>query len=70
MFVDKLGDSTVDLVIRIWTPSKEWYDLRNSLLLKIKTTLEANGIEIPYPQQVVWVRQANPAEKNREYPEE
>ncbi len=70
VFVDKLGDSTVDLVIRIWTPSKEWYDLRNSLLLKIKTTLEANGIEIPYPQQVVWVRQANPAEKNRECPEE
>jgi small-conductance mechanosensitive channel len=57
VFVDKLGDSTVDLVIRIWAPSKEWYDLRNTLLLKIKTTLEANGIEIPYPQQVVWVQQ-------------
>jgi small-conductance mechanosensitive channel len=70
VFVDKLGDSTVDLVIRIWTPSEEWYDLRNSLLLKIKTTLEANGIEIPFPQQVVWVRQTNPAEKNKEYPKE
>jgi small-conductance mechanosensitive channel len=58
VFVDKLGDSTVDLIVRIWAPSKEWYDLRTSLLLKIKTTLEANGIEIPYPQQVVWVQQA------------
>jgi len=65
VFVDKLGDSTVDLTIRIWAPSKEWYDLRKSLLLKIKTTLEANGIEIPYPQQVVWVQQAPVAEGTR-----
>jgi len=60
VFVDKLGDSTVDLVVRIWAPSKEWYDLKMSLLLKLKTTLESNGIEIPYPQQVVWVHQALP----------
>lgn len=64
VFVDKLGDSTVDLTIRIWAPSKEWYDVRMSLLLKIKTTLESNGIEIPYPQQVVWVQQS-PAEETR-----
>jgi len=68
VFVDKLGDSTVDLVVRIWAPSKEWYDLRTSLLLKIKTTLEANGIEIPYPQQVVWVQKALPAEGTRVEP--
>lgn len=61
VFVDKLGDSTVDLVVRIWAPSKEWYDLRTTLLLKIKTTLETNGIDIPYPQQVVWVQQELPA---------
>jgi small-conductance mechanosensitive channel len=66
VFVDKLGDSTVDLTVRIWAPSKEWYDLRTSLLLKIKTTLETNGIEIPYPQQVVWVQQAPEAEGTRQ----
>ena len=65
VFVEKLGDSTVDLIVRIWAPSKEWYDLRMSLLLKIKTTLEASGIEIPYPQQVVWVQQAPQAEGTR-----
>jgi small-conductance mechanosensitive channel len=66
VFVDKLGDSTVDLLIRIWAPSKEWYDLRTSLLLKIKTALESNGVEIPYPQQVVWVQGVLPAEANTE----
>ena len=68
VFVDKLGDSTVDIIIRIWAPSKEWYDLRISLLLKIKSTLEANGVEIPYPQQVVWVQQALPADGTRGVP--
>jgi len=61
VFVDDLGDSTVNLVIRIWAPSKEWYDLKTSLLLKIKTTLDMNGIEIPYPQQVVWFQTAQPS---------
>ncbi len=65
VFVDKLGDSSVDLLIRIWAPSKEWYDLKMSLLVKIKTALEANGVEIPYPQQVVWVQQAKSAERGR-----
>jgi small-conductance mechanosensitive channel len=67
VFVDKLGDSSVELLIRIWAPSKEWYDLKMSLLTKIKTTLEAGGIEIPYPQQVVWVQQAPSAERTRKY---
>lgn len=65
VFVEKLGDSAVDLIVRIWAPSKEWYDLRMSLLLKIKTTLEVSGIEIPYPQQVVWLQQAPQAEGTR-----
>jgi small-conductance mechanosensitive channel len=69
VFVDKLGDSSVDLLIRIWAPSKEWYDLKMSLLVKIKTTLEANGIDIPYPQQVVWVQQAQSAERGRGHEE-
>ena len=68
VFVDKLGDSTVELVIRIWAPSKEWYGLRTSLLQKIKTTLETNGIEIPYPQQVVWVRQVRADETKQGEP--
>jgi small-conductance mechanosensitive channel len=69
VFVDKLGDSSVELLIRIWAPSKEWYDLKMSLLVKIKTTLEANGIEIPYPQQVVWVQQAPSAGRGRSHEE-
>lgn len=69
VFADKLGDSSVELLIRIWAPSKEWYDLKMSLLVKIKTTLEANGIEIPYPQQVVWVQQSQSGGRGRNHQE-
>lgn len=54
VFVDNLGDSSVNIVVRIWAPSTEWYNVKMELLWKIKTELEKNGIEIPFPQRVVW----------------
>lgn len=53
-FVDKLGESSVDIIVRMWAPASEWYGVKAELLLKIKTALEANGIEIPFPQRVIW----------------
>ncbi len=55
IFVDALGESSVILVVRMWAPSREWYGVKTDLLWRIKVLLEENGIEIPYPQQVVWV---------------
>lgn len=54
VFVDNLGDSSVNIIVRIWGPSTEWYGVKTELLWKIKTELEKNGIEIPFPQRVVW----------------
>ncbi|WP_202318730.1 mechanosensitive ion channel family protein [Archaeoglobus neptunius] len=54
VFVDSLGDNSVNLTVRIWAPSNEWYSVKMDLLWKIKTELERNGIEIPFPQRVVW----------------
>ena len=54
VFVDNLGDNSVNLHVRIWAPATEWYNLKMELLWEIKKTLEANGIEIPFPQRVVW----------------
>ncbi len=54
VFVDSLGDNSVNIAVRIWTPSTEWYSVKMELLWKIKTELERNGIEIPFPQRVVW----------------
>jgi small-conductance mechanosensitive channel len=54
VFVDNLGANSVNLHVRIWAPATEWYDLKMEMLWEIKKTLEENGIEIAFPQRVVW----------------
>ena len=54
IFVEELGDSSVNLTIKIWAPSKVWYDVKTEMLWKIKVALEKAGIEIPFPQLVIW----------------
>ena len=53
-FVDNLGDSSVNIIVRIWAPTSVWYEQKMKLLNTIKVTLEENGIEIPFPQRVLW----------------
>lgn len=53
VFVDTLADSSVNLRVFIWAPSKVWWSVRTEMLWKIKLALEKEGIEIPYPQRVV-----------------
>jgi Small-conductance mechanosensitive channel len=54
VFVDTLGDNAVNIIVRIWAPAKQWYDMKTRLLWIIKRTLEENGIEIAFPQRTVW----------------
>ncbi|UCE38269.1 MAG: mechanosensitive ion channel family protein [Thermoplasmata archaeon] len=56
VFVKELGNSSVDIMVRFWVPSPEWYPVRRELLWKIKTTLEENGIFVPFPQREVWFK--------------
>ncbi len=54
VFVDELGDNSVDIVARVWNPTSEWYTVKRELLWIIKTAIEAAGIQIPFPQRVLW----------------
>ncbi len=53
IFVDSLGDSSVNIVVKIWAPSTVWYDVKMDLLWRIKVELEKEGITIPFPQRVI-----------------
>jgi small-conductance mechanosensitive channel len=55
VFVDSLGESSVNIIVRIWAPATEWFGVKTELLWKIKQALEKEGIEIPFPQRVVWL---------------
>jgi len=53
VFVDSLGDNGVNLTVRFWSPIATWYATRTELLWHVKKALQAEGMEIPFPQRVV-----------------
>ena len=56
--VAELGDSSVNLVVRPWVKGADYWACRFDLIQAIKAALDANGIEIPFPQRVVTMVQA------------
>jgi small-conductance mechanosensitive channel len=59
IFVSKIEESSVELVIRIWAPVSEWSSLKTKLVWAVKKILEENGIEVPFPQRVVYLHTAS-----------
>lgn len=49
--VAELGDSCVNLVVRPWVKSADYWPTRFALIEDIKTTLDKEGFSIPYPQR-------------------
>ena len=57
VFVHELADSAVVLGIRAWVKNEEYWETRCRLLEEIKILLDENGIEIPYPQMAVHMKE-------------
>ena len=57
VFVHELADSAVVLGIRAWVKNEEYWETRWRLLEEIKILLDENGIEIPYPQMAVHMKE-------------
>jgi small conductance mechanosensitive channel len=55
VFVAALADSSVNLAIRPWVKTKDFYAARAALIEKLKIALEAGGCSIPFPQHDVHV---------------
>ena len=51
--VGSLGDSSVDLKLRVWVDASDFWPVTFDLNEKIKKAFDASDINIPYPQQVV-----------------
>lgn len=49
--VESLGDSSVNLMFRVWTARTDWLATKLDLLQRCKEGLEAGGITIPFPQR-------------------
>ncbi len=55
--VAELGASSVDLIVRPWVKTAEYWDVRLDLTEKIKLTFDEKEISFPYPQQDVHMYQ-------------
>jgi small conductance mechanosensitive channel len=53
--VDALGDSSVNILFRVWTARADWWDTKLALVQRCKMGLEAGGISIPFPQRDIHV---------------
>jgi small conductance mechanosensitive channel len=48
--VSALADSAVNLIVRSWVNSADYWQVYWDTLERVKLTFDENGIEIPYPQ--------------------
>ncbi|SMF67008.1 small conductance mechanosensitive channel [Tistlia consotensis] len=53
VLVANLGDSAVELILRLWCDAGDYWAVKWDLTRGIKESLDAAGIEIPFPQRTV-----------------
>jgi len=56
VFVDTLGSSEIIMMTHAWVKTQEYWAQLRSLTKKLKQRLDDEDMEIPYPQQDVYIR--------------
>lgn len=51
--IAKFGDSSIELGLRYWVPTKSYFKTQYDVNLALYTALHVNNISIPYPQREV-----------------
>lgn len=51
--VDQFADSSINIIIRVWTNTDIFWDVRSDLHQNIKGAFDREGITIPFPQREV-----------------
>ena len=56
IYVDSLGESSVVLGLKSWVKTEEFWNTKWRMNERIKEAVDANGIQIPYPQLDLRIR--------------
>ncbi|WXR62904.1 mechanosensitive ion channel domain-containing protein [Peptostreptococcaceae bacterium AGR-M142] len=59
VFITGFGNSSIDISIRVWTKASDYWTVYFHLTEKIKEEFDKNGVEIPFPQRVVHLKNEN-----------
>jgi small conductance mechanosensitive channel len=51
----EFGESSVNLAVRVWVRTIDYWQVRSDLMESIKRALEGAGLSIPYPQRDVHI---------------
>jgi small conductance mechanosensitive channel len=60
--VANLADSSINFNVQSWVKREDFAAMRGDLLLQIKQRLDAEGIQIPFPQRDVYLHEVAPKE--------
>lgn len=63
IFVSSFDDHSVGLMFRVWTQKENYWPMRSELLEMIKYAFDEHGINIPYHQLDLYVKNANEFKK-------
>ena len=53
VLVDNLADSSVNLTLRFWTSTADYWKVYWTVKEQLKGTIENAGLNIPFPQRVI-----------------
>lgn len=60
IFVTDLGAHSVDIAMRVFVKSEDYWSLYRSMLEQVKETFDANDINFPFPTQELHITAKNP----------
>ncbi|MEM8935469.1 MAG: mechanosensitive ion channel domain-containing protein [Pseudomonadota bacterium] len=52
--VDNLGDSSVDIICRVWLAGSDYFPVKWTLLKAVKERFDAEGVSIPFPTRTIY----------------
>lgn len=53
--VSNLGDSSVDIMVRVWCAGSDYWGLKWDLLKAVKEALDKDGVDIPFPSRTLYI---------------
>ncbi len=56
--VDNLGDSSVDIICRVWVDRDDYFPVKWALTKAVKEAFDASGVSIPFPSRTVYTENA------------